>query len=137
MSKPKTVHVLTIDTDHVCQEHDIVPELETLQRMVGGDIEGLTLVEPQAVLDKPGGDIVGRAAGLRMYFQEEGKIHGREDNLLANLIVNHCGVRLQPGDRIVGPVLLFGGYDDDGNMLDLNDVTIDWLRANQLSVFDA
>jgi len=79
--------------------------LENFQRLVGGVIQMLPLGE------------YGNA-----YIHEEGKYvfdHVRDRNRDAEKVLSQAGTELLPGDFIVGPMVLFGGYDDEGEDMDV------------------
>jgi hypothetical protein len=110
---------LKIDPDGTCTELDVTADdLKALQEAVGGTIERVPL-----------------NGGIDMYVNEDGKLYDLERNLVAQVIVNHAGTRLLPGDHIVGTVMLFGGIDDDGDELDVPQATIDWLKRSQFTRF--
>lgn len=55
-----------------------------------------------------------------MWVNEEGKISGMPVNPTANLVA-HRNARLLAGDFIVGPVVITGGTDHEGETLPLPD----------------
>lgn len=79
---------------------EIEPELESLQRAVGGDIEALQLS--------------GQTHG---YIRGEGKFVSLPHNRFATQLCTHLDVGLQPRDWIAGPMLCVSltaeGEDDD------------------------
>lgn len=74
-------------------------ELPSLQRLVGGYIESLTLTED-----------------VTAYINEDGKALGLAANKYGDLYVraslHKSGRRLMPGDYIAGPVVLVGPVED-------------------------
>lgn len=95
--------------------HKIAPELEELNRLVGGPIEGLTLC-PEA----------------SSYIHGEGKMVGLPVNVYGDLIVRtllaRTGRRLHPGDQIVGPLVVIGPPDRYGEETDVQDEIVDVVR---------
>lgn len=93
----------------VAERQTIPRRLDALQALVGGPIELLTLGP-------------GRAA----YLHEEGKFAGLMPNIAGEALIRVAlatdGRELHPDDHIVGPVVLTGGFDADGNDLSVTDV---------------
>lgn len=80
-----------------------VTGLESMQAAVGGYVE---------LLELPGGTL--------LWLDEEGKLKGRDVNVVATNITRNIG--LMPGDLIVGDVLLTGPLTDDGEgYVDIDD----------------
>lgn len=75
----------------------ITADLETMQGLVGGWLEALSLGQ-----------------GAVMYLNEEGKILGLPLNTAANRIVALANPGLAPGDFIVGQVIILGDTAPDG-----------------------
>lgn len=109
-----TYKALRITTNQELELVDIPAdgELSALQSAVDGFIEILSL-----------------APGLSMVLDEEGKLKNKQRNDVAIRLTQHFGVRLQPGDFIVGDVVLVGvTEDDDGDReSDVPDSVIDVL----------
>ncbi|ROR76078.1 protein of unknown function [Plantibacter flavus] len=89
--------------------------LLTLQRAVGGFIEILDI-----------------APDLSMVLDEEGKLKGKPRNDIAIRLIHHFAVPLQPGDLIVGDVVLMGidasvDMDDGDSEADVPDSAIELL----------
>lgn len=70
--------------------------LTQLQQIIGGYVETVPVGEGT------------------LYLDEEGKLKGQVMNLAANELLAVAGTRLQPGDVIVGTVVLLGPADDEG-----------------------
>jgi hypothetical protein len=99
----RTFKALRITTDEKLELIEISRDsaLATLQGAVGGYIE-----------------VLGLAADLSLVLDEEGKLKGRPRNDIAIRLAQHFAVRLQPGDLIVGDVVLVGrevAPDEDGD----------------------
>lgn len=91
-----TIKVLHITPAGDIREVIIEPSLDAFQELVGGYIEGI-------YLDGFGG-----------YCNEEGKLEGLPFNPIADVFARQHGWEGLPGDILVGPVVFFGGYDDEG-----------------------
>ena len=80
--------------------------LESLQKLVDGPIEALPFTDNSAA-----------------YVDEEAKV--RDDppppNALATRLMNEVGPGLWPGDVILGPMVVVGPPDDEGNDTDVPD----------------
>ena len=76
----------------------IIPDLPTLTSLVGGDLEAVRLLP-------------GRAT---MYVNAEGKYAGLAPNPTADRLLAAAGVRLMPGDHVVGQVVVVGDCDRHG-----------------------
>lgn len=111
-----TIRVGVIDPgSNVVVLRRITPDLDTFQSLVGGFIEHIDL----------------GIAGLGAYLNEEGKLNGLPLNHLATeLWWNAYG----PTDMLVGPVVLVGPPDADGNDTGLTQNHIDDLRAQHFRV---
>jgi len=81
---------------NVATVQDVTPNLETLQGLVGGLIQPITL-----------GDGV-------MWCNEDGKEQGLPHNYAADKLLVAAGIALLPGDFIVGPAVIQGPADYDG-----------------------
>jgi hypothetical protein len=92
---------VVIPPDRPAYAADLVGYDQT-RAAVGGDLEAI-----------PWGD---RASA---YLDEDGKARDLPINHGAMLLGRRHGLRLWPGDVLVGPVVLLGGVDADGNDTDL------------------
>lgn len=97
----------------------IIPHtLEALQGLVEGNIQLLPMPHYGA-----------------MYINEEGKyVEGMIRNADASNLLTAAGVQLLPGDYIVGPAVLFGGFDDDGDEVHYGDSMVELCRSVGLEV---
>lgn len=95
---------LVIPSDSVF--HPSVP-LDLLQAPARTDIA-------QFVGDLVGGhfQVIGGPAGAWMYLNEEGKLIGMRENLVATALAHEAGLSLS--DWIAGPVVMFGRADNEG-----------------------
>lgn len=98
-----TIDVLVIEPgEWRARRETITPSLDEFQRLVGGYIEGLPLV-----------------GSVDSYINEEGKYNGCQRNEAADQLVRKAltkdGRRLMLGDYIVGPLVLIGPPDDEGD----------------------
>lgn len=85
------INVLTVDGSLVIHEHKLAPKLETLQRLVGGYIEVVPLL--QEYNGKP----------CVAYCNEEGKLNGMAVNVSATKLWH---LALKENDRIIDDVLV-------------------------------
>jgi hypothetical protein len=93
----------------IVTDHAGTPSLEDMQAAVGGYVNAL----PAMVRD---GD------GAVLFVNEDGKSLGMSANTVANNLYRDYGLRLMPGDVIVGPALVAGlPEDDEGDISDLSD----------------
>lgn len=90
-------HVLRVDVDATVTEHD-PGDLAAWQHLVGGYIEGI------------------HGPGWSAYVNEEGRLDELPPNAAASIFVRDHGA-LGYG-VLVGPVVLFGPADEDGNETD-------------------
>lgn len=99
MSQARTVRALFVPSDEMgAYLVDVVPDVDTIQTLVGGDIEAVS---------------VGRDA--TMYIHGMGKYAGLELNATANRLLAVSGTPLGlPDDFIVGPAVIFGVSGPDG-----------------------
>jgi hypothetical protein len=89
------------------------PELEELQRVVGGYIEG---IGPREM-----------PFGWHAYCDDEGKLKGLPINQVATALALNLG--WPHGDVLCGPVL-FLGNDEEGDEADVPDIVVRvWVRA--------
>jgi hypothetical protein len=109
-----TINVLIVNPD---RSHEIV----TLPAGRGGG------VRLDALYDALGCEWVEgvSGSGWSAYLDEEGKITGKEPNLLATEIANSFGWVGMPGDILAGKVAFFGPVDRDGN----DSPVPDWMTA--------
>jgi hypothetical protein len=91
-------------------------------------VQASGLAETQAALE---GDLemIQVAEGLFAYCDEEGKVKGLPVNRAANLLTRLCDTGLRSDDIVVGPLLLYGGHDADGNDLDFLPAWEKFVRA--------
>lgn len=61
------------------------------------------------------------------YVNEEGKLKGLPHNPKAETIFRANGARIGPADRIVGPVLIVGPTDNEGNDTDADELVTNYL----------
>ena len=97
-----TFKALRIGTDEKLELIELTAgaALPELQATVGGYIE-----------------VLGLAPEMSMVLDEEGKLKGKPRNDIAIRLTQHFALRLQPGDNIVGDVVLLGRggpLDEDG-----------------------
>lgn len=98
MTPPSEIRVLHVPGYGHARVMFVPPKLEAFQALVRGPIQHLPL---------------GEYGG--MYIHEEGKYQpGFAHNADADKILAAAGTELLPGDFIVGPAVLIGGYDDGG-----------------------
>lgn len=87
-----------------------VDGLAAIQELVGGFIEGVQFE---------------RIPGVG-FINEEGKLHGLPPNFLATLL---CGAKIFPSDYIAGTLVVFGGYDAEGNETAVTDETVEYVNT--------
>lgn len=102
MQATRTIDVLVIEPgEWRARRETIDPQLRDFQRLVGGYIEALDLGET-----------------VSAYINEEGKLNDLPRNeaadKLVHLALRKAGRRLMLGDYIVGPLVLTGPPDDEG-----------------------
>lgn len=90
-----TVKALVITADGMVEARVIVPDLDTLQAIVGGLIECVSL-----------------ASDCHLYCSEEGKLDGLPVNAAATMLVEHCRPGFMSRDVIVGDVVVLGSSPD-------------------------
>lgn len=96
----------------------IEPDLRTLQKLVGGYIEGVR----------------GDRPGWHAYCNEEGKLRGLPPNEMANDLAALLGWRGYSTDFLVGDVVFLGdalpgdGEDDDADEADVPEFVLDGLK---------
>lgn len=94
---PETVIAVTISPgESTANLVRIVPDLQTLQSLVGGFIEPVTL-----------------SHDATLWLNEEGKIYGLAVNETATALVTHARIGLQPDDYIVGTCVITGSTGSD------------------------
>lgn len=81
----------------------------------------------EGLVEAVGGDIQLLHFGdnATSYVNEYGKIEGLPSNLLATFLCHHFDVGLLPGDVISGVMVVVGPLDDEGDLTDVMDDTID------------
>jgi len=89
--------VLRIRTNGVVEEIEIENSLDGMQKAVGGMIEFIPMTDE-----------------VHAYIDEEGKLKGKETNAKATWACCRFNVGLQPGDLIVGDMILLGSLNADG-----------------------
>src|SRR5215831_15225353 len=112
----RTAVVIPVDGDpyRLDLADDEAGSLRQMQEVVGGYIEAVYVEWPLPTS--------GLIAGMLMWVNEEGKLHGLPRNRTASLIANQV---------IAGNVLLTGEADPEGNEVGLDEETItDLLAAN-------
>ena len=87
------------------------PDYDTLNKAVGGWLEGVALV------------------GVTAYVNEEGKLMGLPVNALATRLA-HRDEATYPSDTINGDMIVLGPLDDEGESTSLSD---EWIRVNLTS----
>lgn len=94
---------------------EVEESLEAFQGQVGGNIEGLNL-----------------SPTVSVYINEDGKQLRLERNVWGEAFIlralRSTGRGLLPGDFIVGPVVIFGGYDGEGENRDVPQHVIEMAR---------
>lgn len=73
------------------------------------------------------------ADGVTFWFDEEGKFKDLPYNLIATELVFLAGLRLMPGDFIVGIAVLTGPADGSG---EVSDVPAEWIDKVRIMVGD-
>lgn len=102
----RQVLAVIISPNGTVEAVSISGNLDSLQKIVGGDIEGLTLSD-----------------NLVACLHAEGKFTGKLPNLVATRFVEECGYRLHSGDVIAGNLVLTG-VGEDGEPADVTFVAI-------------
>jgi hypothetical protein len=97
-------------TDSVFMSEN-APDYDTLNKAVGGWLEGVALV------------------GVTAYVNEEGKLKGLPVNALATRLA-HRDEAIYPQDTINGDMIVLGPLDDEGDSTSLSD---EWIRVNLTS----
>ena len=87
------------------------PDYDTLNKAVGGWLEGVPLV------------------GVTAYVNEEGKLMGLPVNALATRLA-HRDEAIYLSDTINGDMIVLGPLDDEGESTSLSD---EWIRVNLTS----
>jgi hypothetical protein len=98
------MRAILLTTDCRITPVEVDGTLESLQAQVGGDIEALVI--PEGAFGTLGGT---------MYINENGKAEGLPRNRYAQRVCRKGGVALPADDYIVGPALIMGLPDDDGD----------------------
>lgn len=93
------IRVIVIEPNGHAREEFVEPVLAEFQRLIGGDIEGVRLKDETTY----------------GYVCETGHIDRMPLNMRASLLVD------APLGPIVGPLIVLGGYDDDGIDLPIPD----------------
>ena len=103
---------LLINEDGTVQDVEY-NDYKDLQNLVGGWIEGIHIADGFA------------------YIDEEGKLKGKEVNLLATRIWHDAARKhnYKINDFIVGKMVLTGKADDEGNDTDIKQETIDNIKG--------
>jgi hypothetical protein len=91
------IKILYIPPTGPVATREIQPTLESLQGLVGGDIEAIGGTDWTA------------------YLNEEGKLAGLPANPRAGRLADALGWTFLPGDFLVGPVVFCGGVDSNGD----------------------
>jgi hypothetical protein len=99
---------LVINTDGTVAVID--PTLDALQGAVGGWVQAVDLTDT-----------------LTLWVNEEGKMVGMPHNPYAQLLWNEAYG--ENTDYIVGNAVVTGGADDEGEMVTLDDATIEAVKA--------
>lgn len=102
--------IIKINTNHTFSTDQIDGSLESMQAIVGGDIQPV--------------DFELAGADATLWLNENGKVVELAPNAVASLLVGH---RLFAGDYIAGNVFVTGGVDEEGATLGLNNAQIDQL----------
>lgn len=100
----RMVHALIVQPDGVGVEGDVDPRLDSLQAVVEGPLEMVSL------------------NGCHLYCDEEGKLKGAAPNVAATLLARALGWRAQ--DVLGGPVI-FLSLDADGDEADVPSHVLD------------
>lgn len=105
MSKSKNVRILIKKVGKPPETIEVLNELKTLQKIVGGYIENVNL-----------------PCGVILVCNEEGKIHGLPPNFNIEMttIVGDC---------------FFTGFDKAGNFGDITEIQIDWVMKNIFGIY--
>lgn len=103
-----TYAIIKADGTHSVQMSENAPDYDTLNRAVGGWLEGVALV------------------GVTAYVNEEGKLKGLPVNALATRLA-HRDEAIYPQDTINGDMIVLGALDDEGECTSLSD---EWIRVN-------
>jgi hypothetical protein len=104
--KPGDNHVTRIEVDG--------NDLEAMQALVGGWLEGFPLLDAQALVN------------------EEGKLSGLQPNVLATRLA-HAAAAIHPGDEINGPMVLVS-VQRGGKTGDVPDRLVESLRSSGIEV---
>lgn len=115
MQSQATKHALVIQTDGSYEYRDLpigYPEFAS-SFLDDGCLEAVIPPQP---------------AGIRFWFDEEGKYKALLPNRLATVLFHALGGRLLPGDYLAGPVAITGS-DRDGEIDDIPDIRDDLNRA--------
>lgn len=99
---------IVITTDREVTEHEGLPDLDRLQAIAGGDVETIGL-------NREGIFAV-------MWFGEDGKRASLDVNEAATYIAQ-MWAGISPNDFVVGPVILTGSADEEG---DTTPLSRDW-----------
>jgi hypothetical protein len=89
------ITILYVPPDGPAEVRDIDPTLDTLQGLVGGNIQAIS------------------GPGWTAYLNEEGKLLGLPGNAVATALAARLGWIYLFGDLLVGPVIFCGPPDDD------------------------
>ena len=125
MTTPSCPHITVVvisptDGAALCQ---VMPDLVTLQGLVGGNIQSLMLPHH----------------GL-LYLNEDGKYQGHPPNQHATLLARHLDLGLAPDDIMVGSVVLLGATTrtgvNDGEEHDVPDKIVEACRVLGIPVTD-
>jgi hypothetical protein len=111
-----TIKALVVRADGTWEVRMIEPELEVLQQLVGGHIEGL------------------HGADWHIYMDTDGKRFGRPINVTATVIMEQLLPGFSTRDVLVGTVVFLGNAPAGGEasvpsrIVDLVDVTVEIRR---------
>jgi hypothetical protein len=87
---------VAIRANGTIEDIEIDSDLASLQKAVGGYIEVLQMT-PE----------------VHAYLDEEGKLKGKEPNVMATMLCKKLKIGLLPGDIIAGDMILFGTTDEN------------------------
>jgi hypothetical protein len=103
--------------------HNVLPDLDTLQGLVGGPLQALRMSN----------------YGV-LYINEEGKFTGDVPNRWATLLTRHLDVGMAPDDYVVGTAVVVGVTSPtgeyDGEEHDVPDRTVEACRTLGMQISD-
>lgn len=91
------MRALLFKTTHEVEYIEVDGTLKSLQDAVGGMIEFLPLTD-----------------NAHAYIDEEGKLKGKEINLMATMLCQRLKIGLMPNDMIVGNMIVLGSLNENG-----------------------